>query len=249
LAQIVGNVQGGAPYTFSGWVNIPTTSDQFGFTFNVAWYNAASNVISTSAVKSYSAHTGGVWNRASAQLSAPAGTVRAVVQMSVAGLKGTMYVDDLFFGNMVANGGFEQDVNSDNTPDGWSRNVNALRTKDASRNGGYGLRHNASDNSSYMVEQNVKGIVAGQSYTLGAAVNIPQTADAFTFRFMIRWRNAATGIISVSTVRSFTSHTSGSWRPISGTVRAPAGATIADVQMVVDSLNGTVLVDDVNLQP
>jgi hypothetical protein len=142
------------------------------------------------------------------------------------------------FSNMVANGGFEQDANSDYTPNGWSRNVNALRTTDASRSGGYGLRHNTSHNSSYSVEQNVKGIVARQSYTLGAAFNIPQTSDAFMFRFMIRWRNAAN---RPSVFRRYA--------PLRAAPSEHAGATSANTQMVVDSLNGTVMVDDVNLQP
>lgn len=96
IQQVVQNISAGGNYDFSGWVNIPATSDAFTFKLQVRWRNASNGVISTSVVKTYTASTGG-WNEAAASLTAPAGTTNAVVQMAVSNLNATIYVDKFLF--------------------------------------------------------------------------------------------------------------------------------------------------------
>jgi len=80
-------------YTFGGWVNIPATSDTFTFTLRIRWRNSANTVLRTDSIKVYSAATAG-WNKATASLVSPTGTTNCVVDMVVASLNATIYVDD-----------------------------------------------------------------------------------------------------------------------------------------------------------
>lgn len=96
ISQGVTGLTAGTMYTVGGWINIPATSDTFTFKLEVQWRNASNSVISTSAIKSYSAATSG-WNQATASLVAPAGTTNAQVRMVVTSLNATIYVDDMEF--------------------------------------------------------------------------------------------------------------------------------------------------------
>jgi PKD repeat protein len=93
ISQMVNNLSAGT-YNFSGYVNIPATSDAFTFRFEIQWRNSSGSTIRTDAIKSYTKATSG-WDLAAASLSAPAGTTRAQVRMKVSSLKATIYVDDL----------------------------------------------------------------------------------------------------------------------------------------------------------
>ncbi|TMA57855.1 MAG: DUF4215 domain-containing protein, partial [Deltaproteobacteria bacterium] len=80
-----------------GWVNIPPTTDTFGFSLEVQWLDTGTNtIISTQPIKTYTAATDG-WDHAVASLVAPAGATRAQVAMVVSSLNATLYVDDFVF--------------------------------------------------------------------------------------------------------------------------------------------------------
>jgi len=96
ISQNVLNLTAGSTYSFTGWANIPPTSDAFTFKFEVKWHNASGNGIRTNTIKSYTGPTGG-WDQATATLVAPAGTTHASVQMKVSSLKATIYADELKF--------------------------------------------------------------------------------------------------------------------------------------------------------
>jgi immune inhibitor A len=94
--QVVGKVLEGSIYDFSGWVNIPATSDTFTFKLQVVWRRADNTVISTSPIQSYSTKTVG-WSEAKASMVAPPGAANAVVKMIVSNLNATIYVDKFSF--------------------------------------------------------------------------------------------------------------------------------------------------------
>lgn len=97
VAQRVSRLGAGTTYNFSGWVNIPITTDAFTFQIQVRWLDSANAVISTATVKTYSGPTVG-WDQATASLVSPAGTAKADVWMVVTSLNATIYVDDFSFG-------------------------------------------------------------------------------------------------------------------------------------------------------
>jgi hypothetical protein len=248
ISQSVSNIQVGAPYAFSGWVNIPSTTDPFSFTLKLNWLNAANSVVGSQTIKTYGTSTGGAWNQATASAVAPTGATSAQIQMVVTSLNATVYVDDFFFGNMLANGGFELDSNNDGRADNWTESVNALRSNQLKRSGRYAMRHYATDNSSYVVSQDVSGIVAGKTYIFDGYVNIPSTNDTFTFKIEVLWRDANNNSLGASAVKTYTASTS-TWDRATAQVVAPASATNAQVRMVVNSLAATIVVDDFTFRP
>src|SRR5439155_9665316 len=82
ISQTVTGLSAGTMYNFSGWVNIPSTSDAFTFTLQVQWRNASNSTISTQTLMTYTIMTNG-WDHAVASLVAPTGTTNALVQMVV----------------------------------------------------------------------------------------------------------------------------------------------------------------------
>ncbi len=96
IAQTVSNLTAGNRYTVSGWVNIPSTSDNFMFTVQVRWRDASNKVLSTSVLQRYTQQTSG-WNQSQQTLVAPVGTTNAALQMVVSSLNATLYVDDFVF--------------------------------------------------------------------------------------------------------------------------------------------------------
>lgn len=96
-SQTVSGVTAGTTYQFSGWVNVPATTDTFTFTLDVRWQDAAGTNLATNVIKTYTGATGG-WNQATASLVAPANAASARVRMSVSSLNATIYVDDFSFG-------------------------------------------------------------------------------------------------------------------------------------------------------
>ncbi len=95
--QSMTNLTAGATYNFSGWVNIPATSDTFTFKWEVRWRDASGNILTTTTLKTYSAQTSG-WNGTTATVTAPTGTTQATIRMSVGSLNATIYADDVVFG-------------------------------------------------------------------------------------------------------------------------------------------------------
>lgn len=84
---------GGTTYTFTGWANIPTTTDAFTFTVRVRWRNASNAILRTDNVKVNTASTAN-WDKALWSMVAPTGSTNAQVQMVVSSLNATLYVDD-----------------------------------------------------------------------------------------------------------------------------------------------------------
>ena len=97
IRQSVGPLSSGRTYNFSGWANIPPTSDSFRFRYRVQWYNANGTSLGTVTVKQYTGATAG-WDQATAQLVSPDGTATAKVLMVMSDLSATIYVDDVLIG-------------------------------------------------------------------------------------------------------------------------------------------------------
>jgi hypothetical protein len=93
LTQRIGGLSAGYVYAFSGWVDIPATTDAFTFKLQVTW-RSASGGLGTVTVVSYKKATAG-WVHPVASMTAPAGTTSADVKMVVNSLSAAIYVDDL----------------------------------------------------------------------------------------------------------------------------------------------------------
>jgi hypothetical protein len=143
---------------------------------------------------------------------------------------------------LLANSGFEADVNGDSRPDSWTSNASFTLSNAPVHNGSSAGQHAATDNSSYVIKQSVSGLTGGTSYHFGGWVNIPTTTDAFTFKLQVQWRGPA-GTIATTTVKSYTAATNG-WDEVATTVAAPAGTTSAQIMMNVGSLNASIIVDE-----
>ena len=98
VSQDVSNLAAGTSYTFSGWVNIPATTDELTFQLEVEWRDAKNKTLGTSPLRSFSSGTDG-WTEARASLVAPAETTNAQVRMVVKSPKETIniYTDDFAF--------------------------------------------------------------------------------------------------------------------------------------------------------
>ncbi|MEY2445338.1 MAG: hypothetical protein QOE00_1918 [Ilumatobacteraceae bacterium] len=143
---------------------------------------------------------------------------------------------------LLANSGFEADVNGDSRPDSWTSNASFTVANAPVHDGSTAGQHVATDNSSYVTKQSVSGLTGGTSYHFGGWVNIPTTTDAFTFKLQVQWRGPA-GTIATTTVKSYTAATNG-WDEVATTVAAPAGTTSAQIMMNVGSLNASIIVDE-----
>ncbi|MBI5030565.1 MAG: hypothetical protein HZB51_08555 [Chloroflexi bacterium] len=95
--QTISGLTPGTTYNFSGWVNIPPTTDVFTMTLDVRWRDAAGNNLGTSVIKTYTSQTTD-WNQATGSFVAPANTASAQVRMVINSLNATIYVDDFSFG-------------------------------------------------------------------------------------------------------------------------------------------------------
>jgi N-acetylglucosamine-6-sulfatase len=102
IGQTVVNLAAGQTYRFSGWVNIPVTSDAFSLKLQVNWRDANDATLGTKLVRLFSDDTDGGWSQARATIVAPAGASSARVQMVVSSLNATIYVDDFVFGPLLS---------------------------------------------------------------------------------------------------------------------------------------------------
>jgi hypothetical protein len=154
----------------------------------------------------------------------------------------TWTIDTVAPGNLLTNGGFEVDANADGSPDAWGSKPKFTRSSAIAPHGGaYVGRQFASNNSGWTVFQEV-AVTPGTNYTFNGYVNVPATADSFTFQIKLKWMNGNTKLKTTS-LAAITGPTAG-WQLMSGSAAAPAGATSAQVAMTVKSLNATVYVDD-----
>ncbi|MGB8647558.1 MAG: carbohydrate binding domain-containing protein, partial [Anaerolineae bacterium] len=97
INQTVKSLRAGKTYNFSGWVNIPSTTDAFTFKLQVKWRNTAGTVLRTDTIATFTRSTSG-WVQSTANLVAPTGTANAQVLMVASSLKATIYVDNFAFG-------------------------------------------------------------------------------------------------------------------------------------------------------
>ena len=247
ISQRIQGIQGGQSAGFLAWISIPATTDTFAFDFSLEWLNAKNASLGSVPLRHFSAATDG-WVWGGRYLVAPPGATDAILTMQATSLNASIYVDDLFLGNLLVNGGFENDTNNDTRPDSWTSDKHVTRTN-AMVHGGYAaMRHTATDNATYSIAQTVRGIVAGQEYPLGSWVNIPPTNDAFSFQVQLIWLDSNGLLITSRVVRTFTGPTNG-WEAANGYYVAPPGATSAVIRMNVSSLNATIYVDDVTFWP
>lgn len=103
ISQLVSGIIPSRSYNFSGWTNIPPTTDSFTYRLQVRWLNSSGNTISTKTIKKYTVQTSG-WDQASANLVAPASATTAIIRMSVGSLNARIYADEFsFFANDSVN--------------------------------------------------------------------------------------------------------------------------------------------------
>lgn len=153
--------------------------------------------------------------------------------------------------NKLRNRGFEFDWDRNTYVDGWTANDRFMRSPTARHTGRFSGRLSDPANAgSFTVSQSV-GVTAGTVYRFGGFVNIPNTADAFSLRTDVVWRNAAgTAIGSAVLIRSRTTDTNGAWVAMSKTgMRAPRGATQAQIRLIAGSLAARAYVDDFYFGP
>ncbi len=148
--------------------------------------------------------------------------------------------------NLLVNGGFESDTDSDGNPDNWWNNPRAKRQTTVVHSGSAAMQHYATDDSYYIVSQTVDNVAAGAPYEFSGRVNIPPTSDTyggFSLTLHVHWRDGSKNVLSTSVVEEFTEPTNG-WQQAIASFVAPEGTTNAQVQMVLSSMNANMYVDD-----
>ena len=145
--------------------------------------------------------------------------------------------------NLLANPGFELDVNSDGLPDGWSTWARFTRSSAVVHGGAFAGRFRAANDSGATITQRVSNLTAGTTYNFAGWVNIPPTTDAFNLKLQVRWLNSANNTISTKTMKTYSAATAG-WDQTAAALVAPAGTVKADIRLVVSSLSATIYVDD-----
>ena len=91
--QQVNGITAGVTYAFSGWINIPATSDKFNIEIQMKWRGAGGS-ISTESLLERTTSTNGAWVQLNADALAPAGATNVRVTMKLRSLNATIYVDD-----------------------------------------------------------------------------------------------------------------------------------------------------------
>ncbi len=145
----------------------------------------------------------------------------------------------------LVNGGFETDTNGDGRPDSWTSSSRLTRSTALVHGGSYVGRFYATDNGEANIKQYVN-VTPGTVYSFSGWVNIPATADVFTFNLQVKFRNASGAVILVTPIKKYTAATAGWDNPVA-VATAPAGAAQAYVQIDALSLAGTIYVDDFSL--
>lgn len=149
---------------------------------------------------------------------------------------------------LIKNGGFELDNNSDNKPDNWTKRNYFTLNNYNKHSGNFSGRHYSNKNSYYNVNQYQKNIIGGSVYKFSGWVKIPDNSDGyFDFIINVKWRNSSNKVIATSKIKDFNSSTSG-WVEFSRNVTAPSNATNAIINMQVKSLNGKIFVDDFSMK-
>ena len=114
------------------------------------------------------------------------------------------------------------------------------RQDNAILNGGFERDSNSDDTPDNIFSDPVMPVRGGQVYSFTGWVNIPATADTFSFELQVRRRDASANVISTVPVRTWTAATNDC---------TSANATQATIRQVVSGSNGTIDVDDLFLEP
>jgi hypothetical protein len=91
--QAVTGITAGVTYAFSGWINIPATTDAFTLEIQMKW-RGTGGTISTSTIYTRTTATAGAWVPINVNTTAPAGATNVRVTMKLKSLNATIYVDD-----------------------------------------------------------------------------------------------------------------------------------------------------------
>jgi hypothetical protein len=91
--QTATGITAGQSYAFSGWLNVPTTSDAFTFQIQLKW-RGSGGAIRTDTIFTRTTSTSGSWVQMNANATAPAGATSVRVTMKLKSLNATIYVDD-----------------------------------------------------------------------------------------------------------------------------------------------------------
>jgi len=153
-------------------------------------------------------------------------------------------------GELVVNGGFEQDADGKGAPDGWSVPswLASLVSRDGSDayQGSHSLRIASSAGQTFSVSQDVPA-QGGATYLVAAWVKVPSSTGSFSISIQGVPLNTWGGNLPMQVVGNPISTVSNVWVPISGTVVLPTNATKLRVQIATSSLRATVLVDGVSV--
>jgi bacillolysin len=153
--------------------------------------------------------------------------------------------------NKLRNRGFEFDWDRNSFVDSWTANDRFLRSPTAHRSGHFsGRLQDPANAGSFVVSQKVR-VTPGSTNRFVGYINIPATADGFTFRADLVWRtNAGTAVGSAVKLHQRTTHTGGAWiRMAKSSLVAPAGARQAEIRLVATSLAARAYVDDFYFGP
>ncbi|HET6820537.1 MAG TPA: hypothetical protein VFH98_08285 [Candidatus Limnocylindria bacterium] len=91
VRQDLNDVVAGETYHFSGWTRIPATTDTFTYRIRIVWFGSTGAKIGTTGLAVFTAPAG--WTLSERNVTAPGGTVRGRIVMSVTSLNGTIYAD------------------------------------------------------------------------------------------------------------------------------------------------------------
>jgi hypothetical protein len=111
----------------------------------------------------------------------------------------------------------------------------------------YAMQHFATDDSSYVIHQSNLPVATNTMYSVMSWVNIPSTSDIFLVQIEVLWNDASNRVISTGAIKTYTTHTNGTWDLALGIFVPPPEATTASMRMVVSSLDAVIYVDDVGI--
>lgn len=92
IDQTVNGIVTNASYNFSGFTNIPSTTDTFTFKIALVWKNSAGTTLRTDTLGSFSAATNG-WMQVNSTKVAPSTAASVIIRMDNTSVKGPIYVD------------------------------------------------------------------------------------------------------------------------------------------------------------
>jgi hypothetical protein len=91
VRQDLNDVVAGETYHFSGWTRIPATTDTFTYRIRIIWFGSTGAKIGTTGIAAFTGPVG--WTLSERNVTAPGGTVRARIAMSVTSLNAIIYAD------------------------------------------------------------------------------------------------------------------------------------------------------------